>query len=195
MTHRLLAALALSVLPLRARAQSAAPAGWAPDASGLTLPAPAAAAATAKPSADPAKILSILRRVRDGGVYDPGDASTPPSFMLGEVSGSTSAAHDEDYVSAMGFVSKKDGLFYPALLNFISERWTIGPKGNWTIKQWLFAAGIDGRVRFEMHNVLHETPDHHVLGEKEQDPASGSDAEFAALVSRWAAYTPQGGKP
>lgn len=148
----------------------------------------------AEPSADAAQFLSVLRHVRDGGVYDPGDADNPPSFILSDVSGSISAAHDENYVSVMGEVNPKDGLFYPAMVSFVSERWTIGPMGNWTIAQWLFGAGIDGQVKIAMRDVLRETPDQKPLGEKKLDSAAGAAAQYAALVARWAAYAPQGEK-
>lgn len=184
MISRLAAAVAVcAVLPLAARAQASVAVRWAP------------VSAAAKPSADAEKFRSVLRHVRDGGVYDPGDATIPPSFMLGDVSGSTSTAHDENFVNVMGLVNPKDGLFYPGMVSFVSERWTIGPKGNWTIDQWLFGAGIDGRVKVELHNVMRKTPDQKMLSAKKLDPAPGAAAQYAALVARWAAYAPQGGKP
>jgi len=166
-----------------ARAQVAAPARWAatevktPKSSPIPMPTAPADAWTA-----------ILENVRDNGKYVEGDETFPARFSLEDVRGSTAAAHTEDEVSVLGAVAEDDGLFHPLFAEIVSENWTIDAKGDWRIEQWMFLVRIDGSARDGMHNILHETPDRHVLGEEKLGISDGGQAHFDALIERWTKY-------
>ncbi len=190
MKATLLAAAALAAFGASARAQ-AARAAWSP--ADLMRPPQADSGLAAKPSpgpvADPARWLTILRRIRDLGVYKPAEGQDPAQFTLTRVDGSTSAAHASDLVGALGEVTPQDGLFHPLMVNFVSERWTPHGEG-WTVDQWLLACSVRGQVKFAMHERLEQTRDMTVTSSQELDASQGEAAEFSTLVSRWASTAP-----
>ena len=188
--HPAAARLALGALAafaaVSARAQAAVPVRWAAQA----VKTPAKPSPVPLPQAPAEAWTAILENVRDNGKYEEADQNFPAHFSFEDVKGSTAAAHTADYVSVFGAVAEEDGLFHPDFVDIVSEKWGLDAKGNWSIEQWLFRVRIDGSARDGMHNILHETPDRHVLGEEELGIAKGGQAAFDALIARWAAYKP-----
>lgn len=145
------------------------------------------------PSVPAEKWNAVLAKIRDKGEYKHSDdQGTPSYFALEDVRGPVDAAHTADYAAAFGEVSEDDGLFHAGWVDIVSENWTFDAKHNWRIEQRLFRVGIDGTVKSAMHNVLHETPDRHVLGEDELDPEVGAKASLDSLIARWSQYQPSG---